>query len=140
MDSPILEAANAGRTEIVKLLLDRGVPAFCFGMYCNYPLLVAASSGHLECVKILHEHGSPLEEPDINNEYPLYKAARGNHIDVVRYLLSHGAGAQTQWTDTFDTALISASRFVSISASITQPIYLLMSVKVIFAFFRGISR
>jgi len=83
----LVNAANGGHYDIVKLLLDNGVSV---GGYHNdyFALTLSCEKGYLNIVKLLVEHGS-----DVNAEggSPLKCASYNGHIDVIKYLLEKGA-------------------------------------------------
>ena len=86
--TPLMAAVSAGRTDVVKLLLDHGSnPNMCFRGLNS--LGVAAFNGHLEIVKLLLEHNAVL---DIYGTIPpLFLAIDNNHLDVVATLIDADA-------------------------------------------------
>lgn len=87
---PLYYAAQKGHLQIAKMLLDAGAEPNRFRIgKTPSPLLAAARSGHLDVVKLLVEHGSELGTTDGDNS-PLIAAAVNNHSDVVDYLAEKG--------------------------------------------------
>ncbi|KAJ3327157.1 hypothetical protein HDU93_002111 [Gonapodya sp. JEL0774] len=80
-------AAVEGQVEIVRLLLERGVPV---DADYNWALYDAAKKGHLEVVKVLLRSGADIHG---YRDQALWCAVGAGQIDVVWYLLTHGANA-----------------------------------------------
>lgn len=89
-DSPLFYAANRGRLDLVKYLIEKGAK---LESSATHPLIGASAAGHLEVVKyLIEEKGSPVNVTDMRyGETPLYYAKKWNHKEVVDCLLSHGA-------------------------------------------------
>lgn len=86
---PVFYAANYGRLEIVKYLLEKGAELDA-GPF--HPLHGAAAGGHLEIVKYLIKKGSPVNVKDKTyHQTPLDYANKWGHKEVADYLLSIGA-------------------------------------------------
>ncbi|KAJ8936619.1 hypothetical protein NQ314_012234 [Rhamnusium bicolor] len=90
--SPIHLAADLGRSECLKILLEakgRNVNAKTKGRE-QTPLHLAAEKGYAECVEILLEKGA---DPDVRNhmsQTPLHLAARAKAFQCVELLLIKG--------------------------------------------------
>ncbi len=82
--SPLLHAAAAGKTEIVRVLLLRGANREEAEYYDRTAIVYAAANGHLPCVKLLHQAG--VGKADI----ALQAALHFNQMPVAEYLQSHG--------------------------------------------------
>ena len=107
-----LDAASyCGRTETVKLLLDRG-------SVCT--LYWACFGGHTDIVQLLIVHGTP-----INDE--LKTASLGGHIEIVKLLLDHGAEVNLQ-----DKNGMSPLIYASCTGSARSVNYLLSKVQIDF--------
>jgi ankyrin repeat protein len=76
---PLVTAAQNGRSNIVKLLLDRGVNF----SYTATALSWAARKGHLDCVSLLVAHGVDIHA---DNDYSIRLAKNSNHKEVVSLL------------------------------------------------------
>jgi len=92
-ERPIHCAAQDGHTEVVRLLLAKGVPVDGRGGNRNTPLHTAARDGHFETVDLLIASGADVEARCEDASTPLDLAARKNHVAVIERLL--GAGAST---------------------------------------------
>jgi uncharacterized protein len=83
-------AAAKGQLQIVKLLVERGLPVNCKGgVYGGGALNEAASSGHLDIVQYLVQQGAELDvsTPEAN---PLFGAISNGHQDIADYLVKCG--------------------------------------------------
>lgn len=80
--SPLHAAVEAGRLEIVRLLLEHNAPLDPMDKDQRTPLVVAAMLGHDEIVTILLSAGARLDSTPA-----LHAAAKGAFHEVVRLLL-----------------------------------------------------
>ena len=97
---PLSEAARAGNTEIIGMLLKRN--AMVDGDISKSegrPLERAASAGHLEAVKQLLTAGAKINLQNYLQETALHSAAENGHEEVVRYLLAQGANIEGEDPD-----------------------------------------
>jgi len=88
--TPVFEAANQGRTAVVKLLLEQGakVDARVLG---ETPLFRACMDGYTEAAAVLLDHGANLSAANNRGKTPLFIAIHRLHPSTVRLLLDHGA-------------------------------------------------
>jgi len=89
-------AAHAGKLAVVRLLLERGVPADAAGFEPSgalqpTALLEAASEGHLDVARLLLERGAAVAAQDRYGQTALHHAARRGRGDVLALLLARGA-------------------------------------------------
>lgn len=105
-------AAYHGRIEILRELLDAGVPPDSAAGACA--LAGAALGGQLESARILIEAGASLNHRDETGMTPLMNAARVGQLPAVRYLVEQGAdlecrddsgGRYAQWKSALDYAI-----------------------------------
>jgi ankyrin repeat protein len=118
--TPLSVAAQAGRLDLVTLLVDkgapidaranyRGAPASTMAFYEDpatvkllrvkapvqevgaTPLHIAAKEGHLDVVRFLLERGAAVDGNNDDAGTPLSSAAAGGHVDIIRVLLDKGA-------------------------------------------------
>ncbi|WP_066017268.1 ankyrin repeat domain-containing protein [Endozoicomonas atrinae] len=103
--TPLLNAVNEGRVEVVRLLLKE------YGARPEIPTLsFAASRGHTEIVDLLLEHGADVNAFDHTNYTALEMAVSGpGYLGVVRSLLNAGARADQIFDHTHFTPLRSAT-------------------------------
>ena len=85
-DTPLSAAANSGRADIVRLLLDWG--AFASPTPGIPPLYIAAREGHVHVVRLLLDWGCDVEGA-WKGRTALDAAAAGDHAAVVALLRSH---------------------------------------------------
>jgi len=103
-------AASLGKTETIKLLLQRGADAKLVHSGIA-PIVLAAYGGHLEAVKVLMEH-----ETDPGSkaaQEALYTAVLVNYPGVVKYLVEKGVDANYVEQERGDTLLMMAARIGS---------------------------
>ncbi|KAF4446578.1 hypothetical protein F53441_9805 [Fusarium austroafricanum] len=84
-------ACFLGKTDLVQLLLSRGVDIDASGYYYGSSLQAAARTGQTKIVKLLLGNGA---NPNILRghwETPLHAASVGGHSQAVQLLLQHGA-------------------------------------------------
>ncbi|HUF77648.1 MAG TPA: ankyrin repeat domain-containing protein, partial [Thermoanaerobaculia bacterium] len=99
--SPLIQAADAGYLEIVRLLVEAGADVDLVVPGDENPLIRAAGSGHLEVVRLLLDRGADPNirtfeapapwRPEGEVRTPLLQARRGGHDEVARLLLARGA-------------------------------------------------
>ncbi len=94
--SPLFVAAQAGRADIVRLLLDAGADVVDFaddGWCCDGPrtaLSVAALWGHTEVVQVLMK-AAEADKKRLDLEGALRSAVYAGNVDIVRQLIAAGA-------------------------------------------------
>lgn len=94
--TPLMIAAFAGHSSIMKPLLDRGADLTSTGYGGLTALHMSAQNGHLAATKMLIKAGSQLEKQN-NNEYtPLHVAAMDGFSRVMRALIDAGANVNPQ--------------------------------------------
>eukprot|EP01048_Picozoa_sp_COSAG05_P006543 COSAG05_NODE_429_length_9889_cov_11.904290_2_plen_698_part_00 len=87
------DAARAGETAMVRVLLAAGCHPDAASAAGDTPLIVAAGAGHEEVVAMLADAGgADLDLADEHGATPLMQAAVGAHGGVLRQLLGRGAG------------------------------------------------
>ena len=96
--SPLSQSADAGHSNLVRLLLEAGADVEWRGgdeedeeTYEWTALHHAASGGHLEAVRVLLEFGADIDATNADVDSPLHLAVMSRHADVVRLLLESGA-------------------------------------------------
>lgn len=89
--APIHRAASAGRSEIVRLLIERGadIEATVSG---KTPLMMAAITGDYDTVTVLAEAGAAQDVRDLNDYGMLafHHAARHGNVEALRAFLDLG--------------------------------------------------
>ncbi|CAL4898034.1 unnamed protein product [Urochloa decumbens] len=91
-DTPIAQAALAGKVSVLRLLLDNGGDPAMPNVMGRAPLHNAAQNGHNEAVILLLSRGADVD-PVINERggTPLHMAAGKGNDQAVKVLLEHGA-------------------------------------------------
>lgn len=92
--TPLLWAAQHGRTATCKLLLDHGADINVADEYGKTPLHMAAQYGYTEICKLFIEHGSDINVKDCNNRSPLYWASFCMKEETARWLHKNGGEGQ----------------------------------------------
>ena len=87
----LLEAAWMGRTETVKLLVEKGVNVDVTDGLGWTPLHEAAWMGKTEVLKLLIEKGADINAADKDGNTPLHRASRRGRTDALRLLMEKGA-------------------------------------------------
>ena len=97
-------ASFVGRTEVARILLDRGVDPADGTSTGMSALHWAANRGNLETVKLLIDHGAPLEQKNMYDGtvlgFTLWSAIhepRPAHPDIVEALVAAGAEFDDDW-------------------------------------------
>jgi Ankyrin repeats (3 copies) len=92
-NSPLALAAQAGRTEAVKLMLDYGADIDAENIYGWTPLMLATYEGHTDIVSILVERDANLKLEDAYHpgKTALQIAKEEGHLDIVEILKKAGA-------------------------------------------------
>jgi uncharacterized protein len=87
----LMNAAELGYREMVKLLLDRGANTEATDDLGQTALIVAADAGRAEIVSLLLDRGASIDTVDWCGGSALARAAIQNRRDVIALLLSRGA-------------------------------------------------
>jgi ankyrin repeat protein len=84
----LVYAAREGHTDIVRLLLEKGVDPNIIGKAYTVPLHVAATK---EIAELLLKHRAKVDEPDKQGTPPMLAAVLRHNEEVAELLESHGA-------------------------------------------------
>jgi len=86
-------ASFFGKTEIVKILLERGadVNKPSNNDFRVTPIHSAAAISHVEIAKLLLQHGAKINAVQMNGVSPLHSAAYNGSVEMVKTLLENGA-------------------------------------------------
>jgi len=82
---------SCGRTELVKLLLEKGAGVNAKDMYGNTPLHLAAIWGYMDVVRTLISRGADVNAAAEDGYTPLDEATFQKQADVAKFLRNHGA-------------------------------------------------
>ena len=107
--SALICASSKGHCEVVKLLLEKGVPVDLQDSAGWSALMCASSKGHCEVVKLLLEKDAQVDLQDGDGWSALMRASSKGHCEVVKLLLEKGAQVDLQDGDGW-SALMRASR------------------------------
>jgi ankyrin repeat protein len=89
------KAAEEGKAETVRSLLDQGEDVNSKNAGNKTALDLATSKGHLDVVRLLIEQGATVDSRDRFGWTPLHKALRYGHLEVSRELMRSSATART---------------------------------------------
>ena len=91
--TPLHLAAFFGKTEAVRLLLNKGalVNAKSTNPMQNMPLHAAAAGRHVEAAKLLIDHGAPVNARQHGGWAPLHAAAQNGDVELATALIAAGA-------------------------------------------------
>uniref|UniRef100_A0A3P8UN01 Ankyrin repeat and SOCS box containing 3 n=1 Tax=Cynoglossus semilaevis TaxID=244447 RepID=A0A3P8UN01_CYNSE len=87
--TPLFVAAQYGRVQCLRILIDAGANVNVQVGDLATPLLIASQEGHHECVDLLLNHGADPNK-NCSNEWPqlpIHAAAEFGHIEVLRSLI-----------------------------------------------------
>eukprot|EP00752_Nemacystus_decipiens_P007967 g7120.t1 len=89
--TPLMSAAFAGHSSVVRILLSRGANVFLQEDQGATALFCAVQQGHLDATKLLVKAGSDLNARNNVDQTPLFKAAVKGYTEVSRVLIEAGA-------------------------------------------------
>jgi uncharacterized protein len=94
LDEAMISMARYGRTELLKMFIEKGASLSATeGQWNETALLLAARNSHAETVKLLLERGADENAQDMHGYTPLMRATYNGDAVVVKLLLRHGAKA-----------------------------------------------
>jgi ankyrin repeat protein len=82
----IRTAAHFGKADVLRRLVEVGVPVNCHDEIGWTPLIYAAWNGHADTVRALLEAGANPNLPDSTGKTAADWATRGKHIDIAKLL------------------------------------------------------
>ena len=80
-------AVRMGNMEMVRYLLDYGLPTDAFNGANVAPLHVACTMNNIEAAHLLVERGAAINKQDSDGNSPLMFAVHGGHLDMVKFLV-----------------------------------------------------
>ncbi|WP_207478448.1 ankyrin repeat domain-containing protein [Arenibaculum pallidiluteum] len=89
--TPLMLAAERGRTESLRLLLQAGAGANARSRTGQTALMLAASAGDPGSVRALLDSGAAVNAQSVDGRTALMVAAERGQLDIVRQLLDNGA-------------------------------------------------
>lgn len=78
--------------DLIKVLVERGIPVDARDCMGNTAMHSAAYCGHVAAVITLHELGGSILASDVNGMTPISFAAEKGHFDVIAYIVTHAGG------------------------------------------------
>lgn len=113
---PLLLAAEYGRPEAAKVLIENGADVNDTDPHGKFSLLAAACKGHAGVVAVLAEKGANMKMALPDGQTPLMCAARAGHVEAVKVLLEKGSYVNAK-TANGDTALADAANAGHVAVS-----------------------
>jgi len=104
----LMVASQLGRTEVVRILLDKGADVKHMNRDRKTALLFASEYGHTETVGVLLDNGADVNHEDEDGDTALILASSAEDMEPIRLLLEKGANVNHMNKDG-DTALMVAS-------------------------------
>src|SRR5205823_5203182 len=89
--TPLYRAAAEGKTDAVRLLLDKKADPNQKANDGSTPLLEAVTYAKMPVVRLLLERGAEVDQPDAQSGTPLIAAVRNGKLEAARLLLQRGA-------------------------------------------------
>ena len=86
-----LWAAKHGRMDILKWLIENGIPIDLSDTLGNEAIHCATHGGHQETIQWLVEHGASIHARDAEGAQPLHIAAHYGFLEIAQWLLENGA-------------------------------------------------
>ncbi|MCM8794424.1 MAG: ankyrin repeat domain-containing protein [Candidatus Omnitrophica bacterium] len=93
--TPLIFAAQNGRTEIVRILLDAGADVRKRTTLSS-PIQAAVANGHLETVQLLLDRGADVNETFMAGRSLLMNAAENGRREMVELLIQRGANVHAE--------------------------------------------
>jgi ankyrin repeat protein len=107
-NTALITASSRGRTDVVRLLLERDADPNIRNRFGDIALIEASIKGHIDIVKLLLNNDADINIRDSYGWTALRMASSYGHIDIVIFLLDHGADPNIIDNDG-NTALFKAS-------------------------------
>ncbi len=93
--SPLLYAAESGRLDACKILLEHGADLNTIDILRRTPLLAAIAAGHTDVAQYLLSKGADVNATTTNGRTPLYEAVRVGDLELVKELIFANAKLNT---------------------------------------------
>ena len=102
LETPLHYAAQEGKDEIAKILLQNGAYVDAINEHRETPLNQASKHGSQKVVEILLNHGADAKAKNKYLNTSLHRAAANGHTEIAKSLLQNGAyvDAQDNFNDT----------------------------------------
>jgi ankyrin repeat protein len=117
--SPLHQASQGGRLDLVQLLLEHGADINLQSSTGITPLGYASHTGKFEVSRLLLQQGANVDTQNKKAQSPLHAAVKGGHLDVVRLLIESGANINLH-SKTGSTPLHSSLAFRSEQVKMAQ--------------------
>ncbi len=89
-NTPLHWAAETGRLDLAKLLLEYRADVNAKNQASQTPLYFAARANQIELARFLSARGAKINARDTSGHTPLYEATLRGHKEMVQWLLEQG--------------------------------------------------
>lgn len=113
---PLCAAANSGKAEIAKFLLDKGADVDAVTAHGRSALMIASSRGATDLVDLFCRRGADVDYQTSEGKTALMEACESGNVEVVRLLLKNGASVDLR-TEPKETSGTSALMFAARSGN-----------------------
>jgi len=118
IEEALVDAVNAGDSDIVKQLLEAGVSANTKNKYQRPVLLEAITLKHDEIISLLIKHGADVNAVDKYKDRPLFVAASLGEARIVRELVNGGAKLGNKDANGNTALMLAAAKGYKITVSV----------------------
>ncbi|KAM7211330.1 hypothetical protein V8F06_013286 [Rhypophila decipiens] len=121
-EAPIHQAARAGHSHLVRILIQNGADINRLSIDQKSALPLAAKGGHLDCLRLLLELGAAVDLMDLDGCTPTHAACAcgtPNQVDIVKALLGKKPSLVHARDDDGRTPLMTLARYQSYSGQET---------------------
>ena len=106
---PIIMAAESGRIEICRFLIQHGANINAANLYGDIALTRAVNNMHLNVLSLLFDNGAEVEYRASNGKTLLHQAAENDRVPLCEFLLQKGADIEAKDNDQSTPLMLAAA-------------------------------